>query len=122
VQHGTGVDLLIHEVCDAPAEVLDKLQNGAVMEHHTSAEEEAGSVVSRAKPKLAAYTHIIQLTTKGASLTPDVAQIEAATRKTYSGPLVVGEDLMRFVVGDAVTVQRWDAASHRSPGSLRRFI
>src|SRR5262249_8099027 len=53
VRHGTGVDLLFHEVCDAPAEVLDKLQNRAVMEHHTSAEE-AGSVFSRAKPKLAA--------------------------------------------------------------------
>jgi ribonuclease Z len=109
VRHGTGFDLLIHDVCEAPAEVLDKLQNRAVMEHHTSAEE-AGSVFSRAKPKLAAYTHIIQLTANGASLAPDVAQIEAATRKTYSGPLVVGEDLMRFVIGDTVTVRRWDGA------------
>jgi ribonuclease Z len=28
------------------------------------------------------------------------------TRATYSGPLVVGEDLMRFVVGDEVAVYR----------------
>ena len=55
---------------------------------------------------------------RGATTTPDVAQIEAATRRTYSGPLVVGEDLMRFVIGEAVTVQRWDTArqAYSSPG------
>ena len=30
--------------------------------------------------------------------------IEAATRKTYSGPLRVGRDLMTFVVEDDVTI------------------
>ena len=89
VRHGTGVDLLLHEVCDASPDVLDRLQNRAVMDHHTSPEE-AGTVFARAKPKLAAYTHIIQLTQRGATNAPDVAQIEAATRRTYSGPLVVG--------------------------------
>ena len=59
VRYGTGVDLLLHEVCDASPDVLDRLQNRAVMDHHTSPEE-AGTVFSRAKPKLAAYTHIIQ--------------------------------------------------------------
>lgn len=117
VRNGVGVDLLIHEVCDAPQDVLGKLQNRAVVEHHTSPEE-AGTIFSRTKPKLAAYTHIIQLTARGATTTPDVAQIEAATRRTYSGPLVVGEDLMRFVIGEAVTVQRWDTArqAYSSPG------
>jgi hypothetical protein len=50
----------------------------------------------------------MHLAAKGASLAPDVAQIEPATRKTYSGPLVVGEGLMGFVIGDTVTVRRWD--------------
>ncbi|ACL58162.1 MBL fold metallo-hydrolase [Methylobacterium nodulans] len=109
IRHGTGADLLVHEVCDAPSDVLDKLQNRAIMEHHTSPEE-AGTVFSRAKPKLAAYTHIIQLTARGSTTTPDVAQIEAATRRTYSGPLAVGEDLMRFVISNGtVALKRWDA-------------
>ena len=109
IRYGTGVDLLIHEVCDAPADVLDKLQNRAVMDHHTSPEE-AGTVFKAAGPRLAAYTHIIQLTARGATNTPDVAQIEAATRRTYAGPLVVGDDLMRFVIrDDAVTIQRWNS-------------
>ena len=43
----------------------------------------------------------------------------AATRRTYSGPLVVGEDLMRFVVGDGVAVQRWDAARQAYSGWVR---
>lgn len=115
IRHGAGVDLLIHEVCDAPADVLDKVQNRAVMEHHTSPEE-AGVVFSRARPKLAAYTHIIQLTARGATTAPDVAQIAAATRRTYSGPLAIGEDLTRFVIGDTVAVQRWDAARQAYPG------
>ena len=109
IRHGMGVDLLIHEVCDAPTDVLDKLQNRAVMDHHTSPEE-AGTVFEAAKPKLAAYTHIIQLTARGATNTPDVAQIEAATRRTYAGPLVVGDDLTRFVINhETVAIQRWSS-------------
>ncbi len=114
IKHGEGVDLLIHEVCAAPPEVLKDLNNQAVMDHHTSPEE-AGTVFSRAKPKMAAYTHIIQLTARGATNEPDVAQIEAATRRTYSGPLVVGDDLTRFVIGDTVKVQRWDPALQAYP-------
>ena len=50
-------------------------------------------------------------------MTPDIAQIEAATRRTYSGPLAVGEDLMRFVITNgAVAVQRWDAARQSYTG------
>ena len=32
--------------------------------------------------------------------------IVTQTRKTYSGPLEVGEDLLSFAIGDAETVQR----------------
>ena len=107
IKHGQGVDLLIHEVCAAEAEVLKAFNNRAVMDHHTSAEE-AGTVFSRAKPKMAAYSHIIQLTERGATNQPDTVQIETATRRTYSGPLTVGDDLTRFVIGDTVQVHRWD--------------
>ena len=107
IKHGQGVDLLVHEVCAAEPEVLKAFNNRAVMDHHTSAEE-AGTVFSRAKPKMAAYSHIIQLTERGAMNQPDTAQIETATRRTYSGPLTVGDDLTRFVIGDTVKVQRWD--------------
>lgn len=114
IRNGTGVDLLLHEVCDAPAAVLDKLQNRAVADHHTTAEE-AGTVFSRAAPKLGAYTHLIQLTDTGSTPNINTAQIEEATRRTYPGPLVVGDDLTRFVIGDTVEVQRWDPARQAYP-------
>jgi ribonuclease Z len=38
-------------------------------------------------------------------LAPTLADIEADTRQTYAGPLQLGEDLMVFEIGDAVTVR-----------------
>jgi len=35
------------------------------------------------------------------------SDIVAETRKTYEGPLEVGEDLMSFVIGSTVTVHRY---------------
>jgi ribonuclease Z len=71
-----------------------------VVEHHTSPEQ-AGEVFTRVKPKLAAYSHALLL---GVSVDETLSR----TRSAYQGPLVVGEDLMRFEVGDSVTVRRWD--------------
>jgi ribonuclease Z len=73
-----------------------------IMDHHTSPED-AGIVFSRAKPKLAAFTHI--------ALVPPLSldELSARTRSNYQRPLVLGEDLMRFTVGNAVTVHKWDA-------------
>jgi ribonuclease Z len=59
----------------------------------------AGSIFQRVHPKLAVYSHIILM---GVS----VDDVVKRTRATYSGPLVVGEDLMRFVVGEDVAVYR----------------
>jgi ribonuclease Z len=35
----------------------------------------------------------------------------AETRKTYDGPLEMGEDLMSFEIGDSVTVRRLQSFS-----------
>lgn len=114
VKYGTGTDLLIHEVCATPAALADNPIFKAIADHHTSPEE-AGTIFSRAKPKLAAFTHIVQLTKPGVPpLSLD--EIAARTRSTYNGPLVLGEDLMRFTVGTGVTVQKWDAQRHAYPG------
>ena len=60
---------------------------------------EAGSVFQRVRPKLAVFSHIIL---RGVGI-EDLVQ---RTRTTYTGPLVVGEDLMRFVVGEDVAMYR----------------
>jgi ribonuclease Z len=50
-------------------------------------------------PRLAVFTHIIPVTATANDVVPP-------TRKTYSGPLEVGEDLMVINIGDEITVQR----------------
>ena len=35
--------------------------------------------------------------------------IVAETRETYAGPLVLGEDLMSFDIGDSISVTRFGA-------------
>jgi len=76
-----------------------------IIAHHTPPEE-AGKVFAQAKPKLAAYTHIVFLSNAQIS-EPTLEDLVAETRKTYSGPLEVGEDLTAFEIGDTVTVQRF---------------
>jgi len=62
--------------------------------HHTSPEE-AGEVFRRAAPKPAVFSHIV-FGRQGE---------EALIRRTgYNGPLIVGADGMRIVVGETVTV------------------
>jgi ribonuclease Z len=62
-------------------------------------------VFAQTRPKLAAFTHVVQL----ASTTvppPTLDELVAEVRKTYEGPLAVGEDLMSFEIGETVTVKR----------------
>jgi ribonuclease Z len=104
VKYGTGADLLIHEVAIARPELMavDYIQR--IMAHHTTPQE-AGLVFARAKPKLAAYTHLVFLANE--KIPPaDMTDLIAETRRTYDGPLEVGEDLMSFEIGETVTVRR----------------
>ena len=99
IAHGT--DVLIHEVIDPEAfgetvstDTLE--QRKKIIEHHTTPEQ-AGIVFTRVKPKLAVYSHIVP---------PDVPGVIPHTRKTYAGPLEVGEDLMSIEIGDKIEVHR----------------
>ncbi|MEJ8814401.1 MBL fold metallo-hydrolase [Variovorax ureilyticus] len=98
-----GADLLIHEVADIDPELLKAYPRfKEITAHHTSPEE-AGRIFSMARPKLAAFTHIIVLKAN-APLDVPPTEVLARTRKTYDGPLALGEDLMRFEIGDTVEV------------------
>jgi ribonuclease Z len=99
IAFAANADLVVHEVADASdAFVADHPAYSRALAHH-SRPQDAGRAFQSIKPKLAVYSHIglNDVTT---------AQLVARTRATYSGPLVVGEDLMRFTVGSAVTVSR----------------
>jgi len=62
INHGQGVDLLIHEVAAANPELMNAPLMSAILAVHTSARD-AGEVFRRTRPKLAAYTHLVLLST-----------------------------------------------------------
>jgi ribonuclease Z len=98
---GSGADLLVHEVAIIEPELLNSFPSYREIQDHHSSPEEAGRILSLAKPKLAVFSHIVFATQK---LIPDVPEeaLIARTRTTYRGPLVIGRDLMSFVIEDAV--------------------
>ena len=101
MRHAQGVDLLIHEV--AAPETFQRAgtpleRAKSVVAHHVTPEQ-AGEVFSRTKPKLAVYSHIVLPTATEQDLIPP-------TRKTYAGPLELGEDLMVIEVGEKIAVRR----------------
>jgi ribonuclease Z len=104
IKHGMGADLLVHEVASARPALMKEAYIQRIIAHHTTPYD-CGRVFAQTRPKLAAFTHIVQL----ASPTIPPASLDdmmAETRKTYDGPLEMGEDLMSFEIGETVTVKR----------------
>jgi ribonuclease Z len=104
IKYGTGADLLIHEVAIVRPELASEPYIQRIMSHHTGALE-AGTVFERTKPKLAAYTHLVFL---ASDHIPSASEDDllAQTRRSYTGPLVVGEDLMSFDIGQSISIRR----------------
>jgi ribonuclease Z len=101
IKFAQGTDVLIHEVIDPEAfgetaSTDSAEQRRKIIEHHTTPEQ-AGTVFTRVKPKLAVYSHIVP---------PDVPEVIPHTRKTYAGRLEVGEDLMTIEIGNQIEVHR----------------
>ena len=103
VDNARGVDVLIHEVIVPSVEMMrsavaDATKVRRIIEHHTTPED-AGKIFAEVKPRLAVYSHIVP----SPATEKDLVE---PTRKTYSGPLVVGYDLMCISIGEKITVER----------------
>src|SRR5262245_23443579 len=101
IRYAQGVDVLVHEVVSP--ETFQRAgarpeRAKAVIDHHVTPEQ-AGEVFARTKPRLAVYSHIVLPTATEQDLIPP-------TRKTYAGPVELGEDLMVIEVGEKVEVRR----------------
>lgn len=103
IKFATGTDLLIHQVAAANEELLKLPTFQNIMAHHTKPEE-AGVVFTRTKAKLAVFYHFVLLGTPKAPAPTEKDVFEGA-RKTYSGPLLIGEDLMAFRIERDQVVQ-----------------
>jgi ribonuclease Z len=104
VKYGRNADLLVHEVATVHPEAL-KANPGfrRIFEHHVSPQQ-AGAVFSRARPRLAVYTHLVFLPDPRFPM-QTVEDVVRQTRETYDGPLQVGSDLMSFTIGNQVEVK-----------------
>lgn len=96
MEKSKGADLIIHEVMGVSDKLMKNPLIKGVLEVHTTPEQ-AGTIFSKVQPKLAVYTHILLFGVSEKDLVTE-------TRKTYSGPLKVGQDLMTFIVDDDVTM------------------
>lgn len=98
VKLAKGADVLVHEVMlpDRVRELLSGLPNREALErsvisHHTTAEQ-VGRVAAAAQVKTLVLSHFVP------AEDPDVPDEEwiAPVRKHYSGPIIVGRDLMEI--------------------------
>jgi hypothetical protein len=60
-------------------------------------------VFNEVKPKLAAYSHIAK------PYGNTEQEILKRTKANYSGPLIMGEDLMSFSITDSVSINNWQS-------------
>jgi ribonuclease Z len=58
-------------------------------------------IFNEVKPKLAAYSHIVKIYGQ------DEQDILSRTKVNYSGPFILGEDLMSFSISDTISVVSW---------------
>lgn len=105
IKAAKGADLIVHEVALASAELLaSSEQFQRIVAHHTTPEE-AGIVFAEVNPKLAVYTHFVILSGPTIPEAP-LSSLIPRTRTNYDGPLVIGEDLMSFDIGDTISISQ----------------
>jgi len=100
IKYARGTDLLIHEVVIAPDTLSKSDPKYNILAHHTTPEQ-AGKIFNEVKPKLAAYSHI------GKMYGHNEQELLKRTKVNYSGPIIIGEDLMSFSIGDSVSISTW---------------
>ena len=104
IRHAQGTDLIVHEVTAAAGSAAESPEQLRRIGSNHTTPEQAGEVFTRIKPKLAVYNHLLLF---GGATADDLIP---ATRKNYSGPLLVGEDLMHLDIGANVEAQRFNEA------------
>jgi len=109
LRYAKGADLLMHNVGAArPEDLLQSERYRRIMSLH-SHPEETGELFARVNPRMAVYTHMVLFKV-------GIEDVLERTRKSYSGPLVIGEDLMAFDIGERIEVTR------RSPEKVPEIV
>ena len=107
IRFAKGTDVLVHEVAWAQPELLKKSAAARTIIGLHTTPAEAGTVFRLVRPRLAVYSHVVLVTTDPHFAEPTSADVLGLTRKSYTGPLEMGEDLMSIEIGDRIAVHRW---------------
>ena len=101
IEHGKGVDVLIHEVqVPAPGDTPEaRLANVSLSVHSTPAQ--VAYVFEQTRPRMGVYSHIIP---------PEITSNELLGATDYDGQMMVADDLMTLTIGDEITIGRAEGA------------
>jgi len=99
IKHAKGVDLLVHEVGAASEEEMRTSERTRTIIGHHTTPDQAAQLFNELDPKLAVFSHLVL---RGIA----ADEVMRTARLSYAGPLQLGEDLMRFRVGDSVRMER----------------
>ncbi len=100
IKYAKETDLLIHEVVLPPDSINKSDPKLSIIAHHTTPPQ-AGKIFNEVKPKLAVYSHISNPYGRNEQ------EIVKQTKAIYPGPVILGQDLMIFSIGDTVSVTTW---------------
>lgn len=107
IRHAQGADLVVHEVTAAAGAAAENPQQLKRIGANHTTPEQAGEVFARVRPKLAVYNHLLLFgSARPGDLIPE-------TRKNYTGPLAVGEDLLQIEIGEEVQAKPFEPLSRR---------
>jgi ribonuclease Z len=101
IRYAEGSDLLVHEVTAAAGSAAEGAAQLARISRNHTTPAQAAEVFNRARPRLAVYNHLLLF---GGAKPSDLVPM---TRNGYTGPLEVGEDLMRIDIRDRLDVSRY---------------
>jgi ribonuclease Z len=101
IRYAAGSDLLVHEVTAAAGSAAENAAQLARISRNHTTPAQAAEVFNRVQPRLAVYNHLLLF---GGAKPSDLVPM---TRNSYTGPLEVGEDLMRIDIRDRVDVNRY---------------
>lgn len=94
-----GVDLFIHSIAGAKKELLASSKSWELILAHHTEPEDVGRIFAHAKPKMGVLYHLVTLT-NGKIKPPKLSDLVARMRTTYDGPVTVGADRTRFIIGN----------------------
>ena len=100
VEQAKGADLLLHELIVADATLYEASPAvRGIVSGHTSPSE-AARIFRDAKPKMAAFTHVIRL----GQNPPTDDEILADVHAIYDGRVTIGADMTTFCIGNTIKI------------------